>query len=169
MKMHTKGRKAIAAILDVAVHGTRSPVRIAEISERQRVSVSYLEQLFQKLRQKGFVVSYRGPGGGYQMARRLSAISVADVINAVDGETAERNPCNGSEICPKPQACVSHGLWCRVNGHLHDYLRSVTLESILADAGSAAPSSGISSCPPQPAGGARPPARHQPLPAAVFA
>jgi Rrf2 family iron-sulfur cluster assembly transcriptional regulator len=126
MKMDTKSRVAIAAILDVAVHGANKPVSLAGISERQRVSLSYLEQLFQKLRQKGFVASHRGPGGGYRLNRHLATISVADIINAVDREPFDCGPCSGTG--------VTDGLWYRVNDHLRDYLRSVTLESVLADA-----------------------------------
>ncbi len=140
MKMNTKSRVAIAAILDIAVHGTSRPVCIADISERQHVSVSYLEQLFQKLRQSSFVASFRGPGGGYRLSRSLASISVADVIGVVDGESFGRNPCAGTDRCDDAHACVTNGLWCRVNSQLHDYLRSISLASVLADA-SAVPDS----------------------------
>ena len=129
MKMNTKSRMAISAILDVAVHGTNKPVALASVGERQDISLSYLEQLFRKLRERGFVSSTRGPGGGYRLNRRLASISVADVINAVDSESLDACHCvegNGS-------ACKSHGLWCRVNHHLHDYLSTVTLDTILDD------------------------------------
>ena len=133
MRIHTKSRVAIAAILDVAVHGTKGPVPLGATSERQNISVSYLEQLFQKLLQKGFVASYRGRGGGYQLKRELASISVADVIDAVDAETLASNPCTGTGPCHEADACISDGLWCRVNDQLQNYLRSVTLESVLAD------------------------------------
>jgi Rrf2 family iron-sulfur cluster assembly transcriptional regulator len=134
MKIDTKGRTAIAAMLDIAVHGTDSPVRLADIGKRQHISLSYLEQLFRKLRENGFVASYRGPGGGYRLNRRLGTISVAEIIGAVDSEA----------FAPDQSACADHAsgtprsatdtLWARVDDHLRDYLRSLTLESVLADA-----------------------------------
>jgi Rrf2 family iron-sulfur cluster assembly transcriptional regulator len=138
MKIITQSRLAIAAILDVAVHGTNKPVSLAGISKRQRVSLSYLEQLFKKLREKEFVASRRGPGGGYRLKRHLATISVADIINAVDSETFEHSSGNGTGRRHETQAGVTDGLWCRVNDHLYDYLRSVTLESVLADGRKAA-------------------------------
>ncbi|HTY98321.1 MAG TPA: Rrf2 family transcriptional regulator [Rhodocyclaceae bacterium] len=136
MKVNTKSRVAIAAILDVAVHGGDRPVSLSDISQRQRVSLSYLEQLFQKLRQKGYVASYRGPGGGYQLNRALATISVADIINAVDRETFEQGPAGEPERARETLAgATTNGLWCRINDQLRDYLGSVTLESVLAEAG----------------------------------
>lgn len=130
MKMNTKSRMAISAILDVAVHGVAKPVALAGVGERQDISLSYLEQLFRKLRERGFVTSTRGPGGGYRLNKRLSAISVADIIAAVDGEGLDSCECKGQAAS---RSCQSHGLWCRVNHHLHDYLATVTLESVLED------------------------------------
>jgi len=138
MKMATKGRVAIAAILDIAIHGTDKPVSLTGISERQCVSVSYLEQLFQKLRQKGFVASHRGPGGGYRLLRDLATVSVADVIAAVDGQTLERNPHGGNSCGDKFVSGVTNDLWCRVNDQLQDYLSSVTMASVLVGARNAA-------------------------------
>jgi Rrf2 family transcriptional regulator, iron-sulfur cluster assembly transcription factor len=133
MKMDTKSRVAIAAILDVAVNGRSRPVSLAEISERQQVSLSYLEQLFQKLRQKGFVASYRGPGGGYQLSRKLATISVADVINAVDRDPFDRSRCKSGDRFQDAHVGTTESLWCRVSDHLQEYLRSVTLDSVLGD------------------------------------
>jgi len=130
MKMNTKSRMAISAILDVAVHGAAKPVALAGVGERQDISLSYLEQLFRKLRERGFVSSTRGPGGGYRLNKRLSAISVADIVAAVDGESLDNCDCKGRAAS---RGCNSHGLWCRVNHHLHDYLSTVTLESVLED------------------------------------
>lgn len=130
MKMNTKSRMAIAAILDVAVHGANKPVALAGVGERQDISLSYLEQLFRKLRERGIVASTRGPGGGYRLNQRLSSLSVADIVAAVDGEALDSCHCADAAAA---RACKGHGLWCRVNHHLHDYLRTVTLESILDD------------------------------------
>lgn len=132
MKINTKSRVAIAAILDVAVHGVHKPVPLTDVSERQRVSLSYLEQLFQKLRQKGYVASHRGPGGGYQINQRLATISVADIICAVDREAFGDKPAQGEE---ESRSRITDELWGRVNSQLHDYLRTVSLESVLAEAG----------------------------------
>ncbi len=134
MKINTKGRIAIAAMLDIALHGTNKPVRLADIGQRQGVSISHLEHLFRKLRENGFVESYRGPGGGYRLNRRLAAISVADIIVAVDSESFERDSSSGDARGPEGQASVAGSLWSRVDDHLREYLRSVTLESVLADA-----------------------------------
>jgi Rrf2 family iron-sulfur cluster assembly transcriptional regulator len=133
MQIRTQGRVAINAILDIAVHGANKPVSLADVSERQGVSQSYLEQLFQKLRQQGLVASFRGRGGGYQLNRGLATISVADVINTVDGASFACVSSNDGERCSGTQACLTNGLWCRVNDYLHDHLRTVSLESVLAE------------------------------------
>jgi Rrf2 family iron-sulfur cluster assembly transcriptional regulator len=138
MKIDTKARAAIAAILDVAIHGTSQPVRLADICKRQRVSQSHLEHLFKKLRDDGVVASFRGPGGGYRLNRRLASISVADIVSAVDSETCNRGPYGGIDRGSGAQHSVSDGLWWRVDDHLRDYLRSVTLESVLANVTEAA-------------------------------
>jgi Rrf2 family iron-sulfur cluster assembly transcriptional regulator len=138
MKIDTKARVAIAAILDVAVHGTSQPVRLADICKRQRVSQSYLEHLFKKLRDSGVVASFHGPGGGYRLSRRLGSISVADIVGAVDSETCNGGPYGGVDRRSGTQSRVTDGLWCRVDDHLRDYLRSVTLESVLANISDAA-------------------------------
>lgn len=132
MRIDTKGRVAIAAMLDIAVHGMNQPVPLADIGKRQGVSVSYLEHLFKRLRQNGFVASFRGPGGGYQLNRQLATVSVADVISAVDSESFEA-------LAPAPATLESATdiLWCKVDDELRTYLRSVTLESVLADANKA--------------------------------
>ncbi|MGE5466508.1 MAG: Rrf2 family transcriptional regulator [Ignavibacteria bacterium] len=133
MKLNTKSRMAIAAILDVAVHGTEKPVALAGVSERQDISLSYLEQLFRMLREQGFVASARGPGGGYRLNKRLSAISVADIVEAVDKKSDNTAGCQISENCRGENSCHAHKLWNRVDEHLQEYLRTVTLESILVE------------------------------------
>ncbi len=135
MKINTQSRVAIAAILDIAVHGTTKPVSLASVGARQRVSVSYLEQLFKKMREKGLVVSQRGPGGGYQMNQGLDEVSVADVIAAVDRAIPDCDACQSDGRCEDPQCCVPKDLWSGVDDRLHGYLRSVTLDSLLDSAG----------------------------------
>jgi Rrf2 family iron-sulfur cluster assembly transcriptional regulator len=134
MKIDTKARSAIAAILDIAVHGTDEPVRLADIGKRQCVSQSYLEHLFRRLRESGFVSSVRGPGGGYRLKRRLATISVADVIAAVDSHAFGSDPCLVNDRCTGDTANVTDRLWSDLDDHLRDYLRSMTLESVLANA-----------------------------------
>jgi len=138
MKIDTKARVAIAAILDVAIHGTNQPVRLADICKRQRVSQSYLEHLFKKLRDSGIVASFHGPGGGYRLIGRLINISVADIVSAVDSETDNRGPQGGIDRRSGSHDRVTDGLWCRVDDHLRDYLSSVTLQSVLASVTEAA-------------------------------
>lgn len=122
MKLNTKSRVAIKAMLDLATHGAHTPVALASVAQRLKVSLSYLEQLFRQLRGRGFVRSSRGPGGGYQLGKRLSAISVADVVDVVDGETKSRRGSGDS----------ADDLWLRLERNLLDYLRTVTLDSLLA-------------------------------------
>lgn len=133
MKIKTKGHIAVAAVLDIAVHGSEEPVTLAEISERQEVSLSYLEQLFGRLREDGIVLSKRGPGGGYQLSRKPDHISVAEVINAVDKDTLHTRTCGGAGKCTEESPCMAHKLWSGLNDHLNGYLKSVTLGTILAD------------------------------------
>ncbi|MBI4983807.1 MAG: Rrf2 family transcriptional regulator [Rhodocyclales bacterium] len=130
MKLNTKSRMAIAAILDVAAHGANRPVALVGVGKRQDISLSYLEQLFRKLRERGIVSGMRGPGGGYRLTKQLSTITVADIIAAVDDEGLDSCTCKEGG---SGRGCPSHGLWCRVNHHLHDYLRTVTLDAILED------------------------------------
>jgi Rrf2 family iron-sulfur cluster assembly transcriptional regulator len=134
MKISTKARVAIAAILDIAVHGKNGPVSLADIGRRQRVSKSYLEYLFKILRQHGIVAGLRGPGGGYLLQRRLAEITVADIIAMVDGETFDRAaPQHGGQASDDPTK-VTDDLWRRVDEQLRKYLCSLTLESALATA-----------------------------------
>jgi Rrf2 family transcriptional regulator, iron-sulfur cluster assembly transcription factor len=134
MRIDTKGRVAVDAILDIAMHGNDDPVCLADIGKRQRVSVSYLEHLFKKLRRSGFVSSYRGPGGGYRLKRSLASISVADVIGAVDSDAFEDESAKGGGRWPASRGGVTDGLWRRVDDQLRDYLRSMTLDAVLAGA-----------------------------------
>ena len=130
MRLTTKGRFAVTAMIDVAMHATDAPVTLAGVSERQKISLSYLEQLFGKLRRHGLVASVRGPGGGYRLARSAAAVSVADVILAVD-ETIDATKCGGKENCLDDRRCMTHELWAGLNTHIFAYLRSVTLEELV--------------------------------------
>jgi Rrf2 family transcriptional regulator, iron-sulfur cluster assembly transcription factor len=132
MRLTTKGRFAVTAMIDVAMHGTKAPVTLAGVSQRQKISLSYLEQLFGKLRRHGLVESVRGPGGGYRLARAPEAISVAEVIVAVD-EPIDATQCAGRESCKDDgKRCMTHELWANLNAHIFTFLRSVTLAELVA-------------------------------------
>src|SRR5205085_7888672 len=130
MRLTTKGRFAVTAMIDVAMHGTRAPVTLAAVSERQKISLSYLEQLFGKLRRHGLVDSVRGPGGGYNLARPAPEVSVADIITAVD-EPIDATQCGGKENCHDDRRCMTHELWASLNSHIFDFLQSVTLAELV--------------------------------------
>lgn len=130
MRLTTKGRFAVTAMIDVALHGHDSPVTLAAISERQKISLSYLEQLFGKLRRHGLVDSVRGPGGGYNLARVAREVSVADIILAVD-EPIDATQCGGRENCRDEGRCMTHELWAGLNAHIFSFLRSVTLADLV--------------------------------------
>ena len=117
-------------MIDVAMHGTGAPVTLAAVSERQKISLSYLEQLFGKLRRHGLVESVRGPGGGYNLANSADSVSVADVILAVD-EPIDQTQCGGRENCFDDRRCMTHELWAGLNEHIFGYLRSVTLADLV--------------------------------------
>jgi Rrf2 family iron-sulfur cluster assembly transcriptional regulator len=117
-------------MIDLAMqHGT-GPVTLAEISQRQKISLSYLEQLFAKLRRRMLVDSVRGPGGGYTLAKDMAQVSVADIILAVD-EPIDATQCGGKENCRDDQKCITHDLWAKLNDHILDYLRGVTLKQLV--------------------------------------
>jgi Rrf2 family iron-sulfur cluster assembly transcriptional regulator len=130
MRLTTKGRFAVTAMIDLALHNAEGPVTLAEISERQKISLSYLEQLFGKLRRQALVSSVRGPGGGYNLAKALDTVSVADIIVAVD-EPIDATQCGGKENCRDDSKCITHDLWMSLNDHIFDYLRSVTLGQLV--------------------------------------
>jgi Rrf2 family iron-sulfur cluster assembly transcriptional regulator len=129
--MTTKGRFAVTAMLDLAMHGGKRPVTLAGISQRQSISLSYLEQLFGKLRRHTLVESVRGPGGGYTLARELAKVSVADIITAVD-EPLDATQCGGKENCKDEQRCMTHDLWSTLNDKMYEYLDSVKLSDLVA-------------------------------------
>jgi Rrf2 family iron-sulfur cluster assembly transcriptional regulator len=131
MRLTTKGRFAVTAMLDLALRGNKGPVTLAGISERRDISLSYLEQLFSRLRRNELVESVRGPGGGYYLARKLDEVSVADIIRAVD-EPIDATQCGGKENCHDEHRCLTHDLWTGLNAHIYEYLDSVTLATLVA-------------------------------------
>lgn len=131
MRLTTKGRFAVTAMIDLALNNHAGPVTLADISERQKISLSYLEQLFGKLRRRSLVTSVRGPGGGYNMANPLDQVSVADIILAVD-EPIDATQCGGKENCKDERKCITHDLWTDLNRHIFDYLAAVKLSELVA-------------------------------------
>ena len=131
MRLTTKGRFAVTAMLDLALHGADGPVTLAGISERQKISLSYLEQLFGKLRRRELVESVRGPGGGYHLARDASQLSVADIVRAVE-EPLDSTQCGGRENCIGPnERCMTHDLWAELNTTVYGFLAGVKLSDLV--------------------------------------
>jgi Rrf2 family iron-sulfur cluster assembly transcriptional regulator len=130
MRLTTKGRFAVTAMLDLALHGADGPVTLAGISERQKISLSYLEQLFGKLRRRELVESVRGPGGGYNLARDASRLSVADIVRDVD-EPIDSTQCGGRENCHDNQRCMTHDLWEELNRTVYGFLEGVKLSQLV--------------------------------------
>ncbi|WNC69462.1 Fe-S cluster assembly transcriptional regulator IscR [Thalassotalea nanhaiensis] len=130
MKLTSKGRYAVTAMLDVAIHAESGPVPLADISERQGISLSYLEQLFSRLRKHGLVSSVRGPGGGYRLGRCSATIAVSDVINAVD-ESVDATKCAGQGNCQAGHKCLTHDLWNDLSNRIADFLSSITLSELV--------------------------------------
>ena len=144
MRLTTKGRFAVTAMIDLALNHGSGPVTLAEISGRQKISLSYLEQLFGKLRRHHLVESVRGPGGGYCLAKDMGAVSVSEIILAVD-EPIDATQCGGKENCHDDQKCLTHDLWAALNERIFDYLGSVSLQQLVDEqrAKEAAKESGI--------------------------
>ncbi len=130
MRLTTKGRFAVTAMLDLALNEDAKPVTLAGISERQAISLSYLEQLFSRLRRQGLVTSVRGPGGGYRLAKAQAEISVSHIISAVD-ELIDATQCGGKEDCFDEGRCMTHDLWASLNNKILDYLSGVTLAELV--------------------------------------
>ena len=131
MRLTTKGRFAVTAMLDLAMNEIDKPVTLAGISERQSISLSYLEQLFSRLRRGGLVKSVRGPGGGYRIAKKHSEISVSESISAVD-ELIDATQCGGKENCRDERRCMTHDLWSSLNTKILEYLSGVSLAELVA-------------------------------------
>lgn len=130
MRLTTKGRFAVTAMLDIALNEADKPVTLAGISERQNISLSYLEQLFSRLRRQGLVSSVRGPGGGYRIAKAHEAISVSEIITAVD-EQIDATQCGGHENCHDDGRCMTHDLWAALNTKILEYLAGVSLADMV--------------------------------------
>ena len=133
MRLTTKGRFAVTAMIDLGLRQASGPVTLAAISQRQQISLSYLEQLFGKLRRNELVESTRGPGGGYTLARRAADITVADIITSVD-EPIDATHCGGKENCQTDGSrCMTHDLWSSLNLRMVEFLNSVTLQKLVDD------------------------------------
>lgn len=130
MRLTTKGRFAVTAMIDVAMRQHNGPVTLAGVSQRQKISLSYLEQLFGKLRRHALVESTRGPGGGYTLGRPMAQLTVADIIYAVD-EPLDATQCRGKENCDNEQRCMTHELWAGLNRVMVDFLDSVSLQDLV--------------------------------------
>jgi Rrf2 family iron-sulfur cluster assembly transcriptional regulator len=131
MRLTTKGRYAVTAMLDLAIHADREPVTLSDISVRQDISLSYLEQLFARLRRSELVHSVRGPGGGYRLGKATSQIAIVDIIDAVD-ESVDATRCHGRGNCQHGETCLTHYLWEDLSQQIHDFLRGISLEDLMA-------------------------------------
>ena len=130
MRLTTKGRYAVTAMLDLALHGGNGPVSLADISGRQDISLSYLEQLFAKLRRNDLVHSVRGPGGGYKLSRSGSEIFVAQIVDAVN-EAVDATGCGGTSDCQQGEVCLTHHLWCDLSEQIHNFLSQISLSNLV--------------------------------------
>ena len=130
MRLTTKGRFAVTAMMDLALRGEDGPVALAGVAERQSISLSYLEQLFAKLRKEGLVEGVRGPGGGYRLGRPSSQISIAEIINAVD-ENIDVTRCLGNKDCHGGEKCLTHQLWEDLSSRLYEFLDNLTLANFI--------------------------------------
>jgi Rrf2 family iron-sulfur cluster assembly transcriptional regulator len=130
MRLTTKGRYAVTAMLDLALHGQGKPVSLADISGRQNISLSYLEQLFAKLRRNDLVSSVRGPGGGYRLSRGGQEIFVAQIIDAVN-EAVDATGCGGTADCQQGEVCLTHHLWCDLSDQIHGFLSQISLSNLV--------------------------------------
>ncbi|PCH97922.1 MAG: Fe-S cluster assembly transcriptional regulator IscR [Gammaproteobacteria bacterium] len=131
MKLTSKGRYAVTAMLDVTIHAAYGPVSLADISERQAISLSYLEQLFSKLRKNGLVISIRGPGGGYRLGKCSAQIAIADIISAVN-ESVDATKCQGKGNCQGGEQCLTHSLWEGLSHRIEEFLQSISLAELIA-------------------------------------
>lgn len=130
MRLTTKGRYAVTAVLDLALNSNDKPVNLNEISERQSISLSYLEQLFSKLRKNDIVRSIRGPGGGYLLNADRKDISVAHIINAVN-ETIKLSRCDGRANCHDGRQCLTHNLWIDLSDRINEFLNNISIDELI--------------------------------------
>lgn len=131
MRLTTKGRYAVTAMLDLALNEIDGPISLADISNRQGISLSYLEQLFSKLRRNSLVYSVRGPGGGYRLSREQNQINIAEVIDAVN-ESVDITGCNHKGDCKGGEVCLTHYLWCDLSDQIHNFLGGISLADLVA-------------------------------------
>ena len=131
MRLTTKGRYAVTAMLDLALHKNQGPVSLADISQRQEISLSYLEQLFSKLRRSLLVSSVRGPGGGYELKRGSEAIFIAEIVDAVN-ESIDSTKCKGAGDCQGGETCLTHYLWEDLSKQIHAFLEGISLADLVA-------------------------------------
>jgi len=130
MRLTTKGRYAVTAMLDLALNSAKGPISLASISERQGISLSYLEQLFSKLRKNNLVCSIRGPGGGYQLSHNTTDINVAQIIDAVN-ESIDATSCGGKGDCQQGDICLTHHLWTDLSDQIHNFLSDISLANLM--------------------------------------
>ncbi len=130
MKLTTKGRYAVTAMLDLSLHFGEGPITLADIAQRQGISLSYLEQLFSRLRKRSLVASVRGPGGGYSLGRSANEIFVGEVISAVD-ENIDTTRCNGAHNCQNNERCLTHDLWSDLSNQIYGYLNKISLQDLM--------------------------------------
>lgn len=130
MRLTTKGRYAVTAMLDLALNSSSGPISLASISERQGISLSYLEQLFSKLRKRNLVCSIRGPGGGYQLSHNSCDINVAQIIDAVN-ESIDATNCGGKGDCHQGDICLTHHLWTDLSNQIHQFLSNISLAKLM--------------------------------------
>lgn len=130
MRLTTKGRYAVTAMLDIALHHEQGPVSVADVAQRQDISSAYLEQLFSKLKRAGLLRSVRGPGGGYELARGLDEVNVSHIIAAV-GEGVDATRCKGTADCQEGATCLTHDLWTALSARIDEFLSGVTLQDLV--------------------------------------
>ena len=130
MRLTTKGRYAVTAMLDIALHRQRGPISVVDIAERQGISAAYLEQLLSKLKKCGLLVSVRGPGGGYQLGQELARINVSDIITAV-GDGVDATRCHGAGDCQDGHMCLTHDLWSDLSEEIDGFLTNISLAELV--------------------------------------
>jgi Rrf2 family iron-sulfur cluster assembly transcriptional regulator len=130
MRLTTKGRYAVTAMLDIALHGHNGPVSVMDIADRQGISSAYLEQLFSRLKRIGLVASVRGPGGGYQLERDTTQINISEIISAV-GDGVDATRCHGTSDCQDGERCLTHDLWADLSQEIDEFLNRITLSELV--------------------------------------
>ncbi len=131
MRLTTKGRYAVTAMLDLALHKDQGPISLSDISQRQAISLSYLEQLFAKLRKSSLVSSVRGPGGGYELFRDAGSIYIAEIVDAVN-ESVDTTKCRGAGNCQDGETCLTHYLWEDLSEQIHSFLQGISLADLVS-------------------------------------